>query len=464
MSIQSSTSSIPTSYTTAPSTTSTSTLSPSISPFPSPSSSVSATTTPAKTTSANTTPAKTTPETTTPATTTPATTTPATTTPAATTPAATTPSTSFPPELNTNPPSLLSEKSISNLGNINIMSTSLGNFIILFIMIILVISIFMKIIGIFSGSSSNVPLPAMILDIVGLLFIGGMITYSFFFVSSEQQVTNLKEYINQFSSLVSDPMSILYSGIFILVFYVSVFILGIPMSSDMKPFMVGIIDSVAWLVLITSSIVTFIAYTFNINIMNIASNYINQFIDYLSGIEKSPLPSLTKDNTVVADVKHAVDTPGEVFNIKNNLYTYEDAQAVCQAYGARLATYDDIENSYNKGGEWCNYGWSEGQMAYFPTQKSTWLELQKSDKTKNKCGRPGINGGYMANPYLRFGINCFGKKPDATDEDKRLMQQGAVVPTTPEDQKLNEKVEFWKENKEKILKLNSFNNNKWSQY
>jgi hypothetical protein len=334
-------------------------------------------------------------------------------------------------------------------------------------MIIVVISIFMKIIEIFSGSSSNVPLPAMIFDIVGLLFIGGMISYSFFFVSSEERVATLKEYVNQFSSLVSDPMSIFYSGIFIVVFYISVFILGIPMSSDMKPFMVGIIDSIAWLVLITSTLVTFIAYTFNINIMNIASNYINQFIDYLSGIEESPFPTLNKDNTDVPDASAtAVPTtsPGEVFNIKNNLYTYDDAQAVCQAYGARLATYDDIENSYNKGGEWCNYGWSEGQMAYFPTQKSTWLELQKSDKTKNKCGRPGINGGYMANPYLRFGINCFGKKPDATDEDKRMMQQGTVVPATPEDQKLNEKVEFWKENKEKILKLNSFNNNKWSQY
>lgn len=328
----------------------------------------------------------------------------------------------------------------------------------------------MKIIGIISGSNTSTPLPAVILDIIGLLFIGGMISYSFLFVSNEDRIVTLKQYINDFSSYVSNPITVFYSIGFIVMFYISVFILGIPMSADAKPFMIGIIDSVAWLVLITSAIVNFIAYIFNVNIMNIANNYINHFIDFLSGIETTPLfetpstPATTDEDASVNETKKAVEPAGEVFNIKNNLYTYEDAQAVCKAYGARLATYDDIESSYNKGGEWCNYGWSAGQMAYFPTQKSTWDELQKSDKTKNKCGRPGINGGYMENPYLRFGINCFGKKPDATDEDKQMMQQAGVIPSTPEDQKLNEKVEFWKNNKDKILKLNSFNNTKWSQY
>ncbi len=328
----------------------------------------------------------------------------------------------------------------------------------------------MKIIGIFSGSNTNTPLPAVILDIVGLLFIAGIVSYSFLFVSNEERITTLKNYVNDFSIYVSDPMTVFYSMVFIVIFYISVFILGIPMSSDAKPFMVGIIDSVAWLVLITSTIVNFIAYVFNVNIMNSARNYINHFIDFLTGFEESPLletPSASSDmdtDTSGNDTNKTVEPSGEVFNIKNNLYTYEDAQAVCKAYGARLATYDDIESSYNKGGEWCNYGWSAGQMAYFPTQKSTWDELQKSDKTKNKCGRPGINGGYMENPYLRFGINCFGKKPDATEEDKQMMEQSGVIPSTPEDEKLNEKVEFWKNNKDKILKLNSFNNNKWSQY
>jgi len=72
------------------------------------------------------------------------------------------------------------------------------------------------------------------------------------------------------------------------------------------------------------------------------------------------------------------DVSDEVFNISNNLYTFDDAKNVCGSYGARLANYDEIENAYNNGAEWCNYGWSDGQMAFFPTQKDTWSVLQRT--------------------------------------------------------------------------------------
>ena len=104
-----------------------------------------------------------------------------------------------------------------------------------------------------------------------------------------------------------------------------------------------------------------------------------------------------------------------MFNITNNLYTYEEAPYVCKALNARLANYDEIEQSYESGAEWCNYGWSEGQMAFFPTQKDTWEKLQANEESKNACGRPGVNGGYMGNPKLKFGVNCFGVKPVAKE-------------------------------------------------
>ena len=37
-------------------------------------------------------------------------------------------------------------------------------------------------------------------------------------------------------------------------------------------------------------------------------------------------------------------------------------------------------------------------MAFFPTQKDTWEKLQANEESKNTCGRPGVNGGYMGNP------------------------------------------------------------------
>jgi len=153
----------------------------------------------------------------------------------------------------------------------------------------------------------------------------------------------------------------------------------------------------------------------------------------------------------------------EVFNISNNLYTYDDAQAICTAYGAKLANYDQIEDAYKNGAEWCNYGWSSNQMAFFPTQKSTWSALQETDNNKNDCGRPGINGGFFANPYLKFGVNCFGKKPKASDDELARMKElnNKVYPKKPKDSIIDRKVEFWKENADKLLVLNSFNKKEW---
>lgn len=102
----------------------------------------------------------------------------------------------------------------------------------------------------------------------------------------------------------------------------------------------------------------------------------------------------------------------EVFFVSGNDYTYDDAPAVCAAYDADLATYDQVNEAYSAGGEWCGYGWTQGGMALFPTQTSTWeLLQQESDTTKRtSCGRPGINGGYF-NPSNKFGVNCYGIKP-----------------------------------------------------
>ena len=102
----------------------------------------------------------------------------------------------------------------------------------------------------------------------------------------------------------------------------------------------------------------------------------------------------------------------EVFFVSGNEYTYDDAPAVCAAYGSELATYDQVNDAYSAGGEWCGYGWTQGGMAIFPTQTATWeLLQQENDITKRTgCGRPGVNGGYF-NPSNKFGVNCFGIKP-----------------------------------------------------
>ena len=59
-------------------------------------------------------------------------------------------------------------------------------------------------------------------------------------------------------------------------------------------------------------------------------------------------------------------------------------------------------------------------MALYPTQYSEWKRLQDSgvdEDLKKSCGRPGLNGGYFDNPNLKFGVNCYGVKDSATDEE-----------------------------------------------
>ena len=96
-------------------------------------------------------------------------------------------------------------------------------------------------------------------------------------------------------------------------------------------------------------------YFFNIDI----TAYIQNFF--------SPNPQI--DIVVNQDTNQATSVPEikfikQVFNIPGNYYTYKDAGAICSAYGADLATYEQVENAYDKGAEWCNYGWSANQLAF----------------------------------------------------------------------------------------------------
>ena len=152
----------------------------------------------------------------------------------------------------------------------------------------------------------------------------------------------------------------------------------------------------------------------------------------------------------------------QVFNIPGNDYVYPDAKALCSAYGARLATYKEVEEVYRDGGEWCNYGWSDGQMVLFPTQQKTFDELQKIEWHENDCGRPGVNGGYIANPAVKFGVNCYGYKPRMTSTEQELMATEPIYPKTAKDIAMENRVNYWKDKLSEIL-VSPFNNNSWSR-
>jgi len=185
----------------------------------------------------------------------------------------------------------------------------------------------------------------------------------------------------------------------------------------------------------------------------------NPQVNVTAGKTPPPMPQQSNTSKEVPEIK----LYKEVFNIPGNNYTYEQAKSICTAYDAKLATYDELEEAYGRGAEWCNYGWSEGQMALFPTQKKTYNTLQTIKGHEHDCGRPGINGGYMANPNVRYGINCYGNKPRRTEIEKELMENTNPYPLTKEDMLMEKQVDYWKEKLPNII-VSPFNNNRWSKF
>ena len=162
---------------------------------------------------------------------------------------------------------------------------------------------------------------------------------------------------------------------------------------------------------------------------------------------------------LVEKVLPSVGSP-EVFNVSKNTFTYYDAEPLCKALGAELATYDQVKQAWERGADWCNYGWVKGQTAVYPTQRDTWDKLQAGpEDQRTSCGVPGLNGGYFDNPELRFGVNCFGPKPNQSDHDAIAMAKGA--PMSPEALEVEKKVAKFR-TEAASLGIMPFNTSKWS--
>ena len=154
-----------------------------------------------------------------------------------------------------------------------------------------------------------------------------------------------------------------------------------------------------------------------------------------------------------------------MFHIPDNRYTYTDAKAVCHAFGADIATYDQLEEAYAKGADFCSYGWSKDQLALFPTQKKHYDALQHIPGHEHDCGRPGINGGYMDNPKLRLGVNCYGVKPPLTVEDNTRMKEAEArpYPETEADREFQESVDYWKQRIQQLT-ISPFAPKQWNEF
>jgi hypothetical protein len=178
-----------------------------------------------------------------------------------------------------------------------------------------------------------------------------------------------------------------------------------------------------------------------------------------------PAPPQDQTVAVPSGISKVVDKilppAKEVFSVSKNNYSYYDAAPLCKALGAELATYEQVKQAWQSGADWCNYGWVKGQMAVFPTQKSSYEDLQEGPaEQRGACGKPGVNGGFFDNPELKFGVTCVGKRPSQSQHDANAIAAGSTRPLTVSGLEFEKKVQQFKEGSENLGIL-PFNKEHW---
>lgn len=309
------------------------------------------------------------------------------------------------------------------------------------------------------------------------IFIFGLIIvftiYSYWSLSEHDKQHLVGYLLNWTQDFYNNPMSLFNMLIFIFLLYCFIYLLGVPMSKETRPMSIYLIEQKSWILLISVIIVDFFRYILGIPIIDIIfglnGGLVNGWYELKTDFSNNSLDASRNRIDVsrnLFDSSNNLAKPKkpEVFNIANSLYTYDDAQVVCKAYGARLATVDELNEAYDEGADWCVNSWSADRQVLFPTQKSTYDKLQGIKGAENSCGRTGVNGGRVEDTNMRFGINCYGIKPDPSDMDKLRMNQihNNIVPKSKEEMILNAKVEYWKNNKDKYTVLNPFSTGRWS--
>lgn len=262
----------------------------------------------------------------------------------------------------------------------------------------------------------------------------------------------------------TNPVVLLVVTVIIIAYYVLFATLGVAkgQSASESAMQAGkgivFMEVILWGVFVLLVLINGMTYIFNIDITASIRNLFSATPEIDIIVDPD---DLTGDSTDPITTVPEIKLTKQVFHVPGNKYGYEDGKAICKAYGSRLATWMELDKSFKKGADWCSFGWSDGQMALYPTQYDKWARLQKIDGHEHDCGRPGINGGYIANPNVKFGVNCYGYKPKITQEEAEAMKLAPLYPRTRRERAFDKRVDYWRDNLSQI-EVAPFNHNNWS--
>jgi len=229
------------------------------------------------------------------------------------------------------------------------------------------------------------------------------------------------------------------------------------------------IKSLLWVAILIIIFINALQYFFNISFQDILNDLLNMkkpapindtsfnisFQDILNDLLnlKKPAPIIDTSFNIIKE---------EVYHIPGARFTYHDAKAVCQSLSGELATREQLDTAQHSGASWCSYGWTQDKLALYPTSQSNFDKLQKKEGHEYDCGLPGINGGYITNPYIKFGANCYGIKPNKSKLEEEYYTPDNIYPKTKKELLFDERVEYWRKRIGNIL-ISPFNNENWSK-
>ena len=271
-------------------------------------------------------------------------------------------------------------------------------------------------------------------------------------------------YSQSFGEFTPNPIILIIFSVVIIGYYALFASLGVAkgaaVGSEAGKSGKGIVfmEILLWAVFILLLFLNGAAYIFNMDVTAYIRNIFSPTADLDIVVDTK---NMAGDETETPEPVPEIKLKKQVFHIPGNNYVYEDAKAICKAYGSKLASWKQMSDAYDKGADWCSYGWSEEQMALFPTQYGKWKNLQKIPGHKHDCGRPGINGGYIKNPNVRYGANCYGYKPKITEDEAEMMETNSPYPVTQKELEFDKRVDYWQSKIPEML-VAPFNYNNWS--
>ena len=169
-----------------------------------------------------------------------------------------------------------------------------------------------------------------------------------------------EEFFGSLNNIGSNPFILVVLVFIILIYYILFAFLGVSSGSNTSSGGFIFIEALLWGLFIILIFFNGLSYFFGINIVTDMRDVFSEEpeIKIETTVDSSNVDSSNVDSSNVE-----IDTR-EVYHVPGNRFTYHDAKAICKAFDAEMATYEQLNEAQKKGASWCSYGWTKDQLGY----------------------------------------------------------------------------------------------------